>query len=241
MTNWADIQHCYGSAEDIPALLDALTPDRSSEAWSDLWGCVCHQGSVYAASAAVLPHLRALAQQWTPVDRLQPLVLAGAIVASNDPSADFDIAPFRQDIDELAALADDALTTTGLTQEDFIYLMQASLALHGHAQWGRHLDRMCDGERFHARCPSCDADLEVALQPGGVSHLRLEGEDEADGNAIEPTPPAALTGIGQRLHRLATSDQQDVADKLCSLFGHAACPACAQRLPVADAIAKGDE
>ncbi len=107
MTNWAELSHAYGSAEDIPALLEALTPGRhDDDAWNDLWSRVCHQDSVYSASAAVLPHLRVLAQAWAPADRLSPLTLANAIVSSNHPSPDFDIAPFRADMDDAIAKAD---------------------------------------------------------------------------------------------------------------------------------------
>ncbi|MER8235673.1 hypothetical protein [Streptomyces sp. NPDC094049] len=61
---WASSSHAYGSAEDIPDLLRALTgtdPDEGDEALSELYGSVLHQGTVYAASAEAVPFLTRIA------------------------------------------------------------------------------------------------------------------------------------------------------------------------------------
>lgn len=60
---WARLAHAYGSAEDIPALLEILREDRGSrpgeatETWFGLWSSLCHQGDAYTASYAAVPHL----------------------------------------------------------------------------------------------------------------------------------------------------------------------------------------
>jgi hypothetical protein len=59
---WVTLQHAYGSAEDIPALLREIAAEpadsRPSEGpWFDLWSALCHQGDVYPASFAAVPHL----------------------------------------------------------------------------------------------------------------------------------------------------------------------------------------
>ncbi|WCE04046.1 hypothetical protein [Pseudoxanthomonas sp. JBR18] len=61
-TDWIRFQHAYGSAEDIPALVRRLRdfPDDSdpnAEPWHSLWSALCHQGDVYPASFAALPHI----------------------------------------------------------------------------------------------------------------------------------------------------------------------------------------
>ncbi|MGW7426389.1 hypothetical protein ACWGJB_41480 [Streptomyces sp. NPDC054813] len=51
---WSSLSHAYGSAEDVPDLLRALTGADAGEAdgaLSELYGSVLHQGTVYAASA----------------------------------------------------------------------------------------------------------------------------------------------------------------------------------------------
>jgi len=58
---WALLQHAYGSAEDIPDLLRQLDTFPSSEGnaepWFSLWSALAHQGDVYSASFAAVPHV----------------------------------------------------------------------------------------------------------------------------------------------------------------------------------------
>jgi len=58
---WFELQHAYGSAADIPALLGRLCelPKSGGEAepWFTLWSALAHQGDVYSASFAAVPHV----------------------------------------------------------------------------------------------------------------------------------------------------------------------------------------
>lgn len=59
---WSKLVHAYGSAEDIPALLQLLREfpaevDYESEPYFSLWSALCHQGDVYSASYAAVPHI----------------------------------------------------------------------------------------------------------------------------------------------------------------------------------------
>ena len=60
---WADLTHAYGSASDIPDLLRLLAAkpgpksDYRAEPWFTLWSSLCHQGDVYTASYAAVPHV----------------------------------------------------------------------------------------------------------------------------------------------------------------------------------------
>jgi hypothetical protein len=63
--HWRELQHAYGSAADIPPLLRALESLPPSagreEPWFTLWSALAHQGDVYSASFAAVPHvIRAL-------------------------------------------------------------------------------------------------------------------------------------------------------------------------------------
>ncbi|MFC8489431.1 HEAT repeat domain-containing protein [Streptomyces sp. NPDC057235] len=61
---WASSSHAYGSAEDVPGLLRALTgtdADAADEALSELYGNVLHQGTVYAAGVEAAPFLAGIA------------------------------------------------------------------------------------------------------------------------------------------------------------------------------------
>ena len=59
---WDELNHAYGSAGDIPALLRQLDsfPTYSGyrdEPWFSLWSALAHQGDVYSASFAAVPHV----------------------------------------------------------------------------------------------------------------------------------------------------------------------------------------
>ncbi|MGD1926345.1 MAG: hypothetical protein ACFB03_19485 [Paracoccaceae bacterium] len=60
---WSTLTHAYGSASDIPGLLSDLASETEpkegyeSEPWFSLWSRLCHQGDVYDASYAALPHI----------------------------------------------------------------------------------------------------------------------------------------------------------------------------------------
>lgn len=58
---WSELRHAYGQASDIPALLKQLAevPDSSDdkEPWFTLWSSLAHQGDVYPASFAAVPHV----------------------------------------------------------------------------------------------------------------------------------------------------------------------------------------
>ncbi len=58
---WSELQHAYGQAADIPPLLLQLRslPKAigQSEPWFTLWSALAHQGDVYTASFAAVPHV----------------------------------------------------------------------------------------------------------------------------------------------------------------------------------------
>jgi hypothetical protein len=55
---WEELDHAYGSAEDVPGNIRALyVPEDAEEALENLWSSICHQTSVYTASGPALPFL----------------------------------------------------------------------------------------------------------------------------------------------------------------------------------------
>jgi hypothetical protein len=58
---WAELEHAYGAAGDIPALLQQLgelpSSENDAEPWFTLWSALTHQGDVYSASFAAVPHV----------------------------------------------------------------------------------------------------------------------------------------------------------------------------------------
>lgn len=59
---WSELEHAYGKAQDVPRLLRELADSPpcdgyDAEPYCSLWGALCHQGTVYSASYAALPHI----------------------------------------------------------------------------------------------------------------------------------------------------------------------------------------
>jgi len=58
---WNELKHAYGIASDTPDLLRQLdrfpASDNDAEPWFTLWSSLAHQGDVYSASFAAVPHV----------------------------------------------------------------------------------------------------------------------------------------------------------------------------------------
>ena len=70
---WSELRHAYGSASDIPNLLHQLEEmpafEGRNEPWFSIWSSLAHQGDVYSASFAAVPHvIRILSQAPTKAD-----------------------------------------------------------------------------------------------------------------------------------------------------------------------------
>jgi hypothetical protein len=240
VTDWSALKHAYGSATDIPAILAALTPDPRSEAWDELWGRICHQGTVYSASYAALPYLRELVAKWPPGDRAMPLSLAAAIVLPEavDSSASRSIIEECAEVlPELRGLALEALAATD-GAVNFVYVLQSALAFEHDAFWGRRLQRLVDGE-FEGTCPVCDAYLYVAI---GKYGFFVTAEEWVNRPAtirvpIQPASSDDLPDPGPWLLGQATSaGHEDVVSWIRHLFGTTTCPACSAGISVCKAI-----
>ncbi len=72
---WSELVHAYGKASDVPELLLALASSTGpktgyeEEPWYSLWSSLCHQGDVYTASYAAVPHIVKIAcEAASPID-----------------------------------------------------------------------------------------------------------------------------------------------------------------------------
>src|SRR4051794_19829254 len=87
--DWSTLGACYGPATDVPGLLRQLASPLASEredAITRLWGSLCHQGTVYEASAVAVPFLydAAKSPQLPSADRNQLLALVVHIGLGED-------------------------------------------------------------------------------------------------------------------------------------------------------------
>jgi hypothetical protein len=232
--NWKELHHAYGSAEDIPDLLDDLDPDPEAPVWNDLWSRVCHQYSTFTASPHVLPFLLSAAQGWAPESRVMPLALAGGIVAAPETN----LKGFGRVVQQLRLLARDTLDRANLRRIDRVHVVQSLMAFDGDRVWGRALERLNDGE-FAARCPACHKELYVVF--GEEAFCCVEDwvrSAEAPRSKITPNTPEKLGGTGRALHTLCTaSGDLELGEWICQVFGTTSCPSCMQTVDVASAIA----
>lgn len=239
MPNWRELRHAYGSAEDIPEIISALTPDATSSAWEDLWSRVCHQGTTYSASPAVLPFLLSVASNWSTTDRAMPLALAGAIVAAPQTILD----GHEEIVKGLRTLALSTVTNPQLSREDRIYVMQSVLALQGDEVWGRVLDHLVDGE-FPAPCPACRKGLYLVVGKHGffVTSNDWVRQPTIVRTDIMPLEVDTLTGVGEWLHTVSIqSNDSELSDWIRYLFGTSKCPECGKPFNLQDAIQEIDE
>ncbi|MFF0390761.1 hypothetical protein ACFYS8_19035 [Kitasatospora sp. NPDC004615] len=84
--DWAELSHAYGSAEDVPELICGLyasEPAALDETVYELFGTVCHQGDVYAASGPAVPFLAHAARHGA--GRRVDVLLLLAMMADHEP------------------------------------------------------------------------------------------------------------------------------------------------------------
>src|SRR5258708_7997969 len=55
--NWHQLEHAYGVADDVPEWLKTLAFQDENDALTQLSLSLCHQGTVYSASACAVPFL----------------------------------------------------------------------------------------------------------------------------------------------------------------------------------------
>ena len=96
---WERLCHAYGSAGDIPALLRAVESlpayvGGDGDPYYDLWSALCHQGTIYTASYAAVPHLVRIADGAPPGYAALSLVhLAAYIEFERDGVEDPEVPP----------------------------------------------------------------------------------------------------------------------------------------------------
>lgn len=241
---WASLADAYGSAGKIPALLQDLQQGDAG-ALDDLYGHLCHQGSIYPASVAAFPHLVTLAAALaSPEDRAGVLSLAGSIHESASLDAQLQssrhAAAFHAAVPAALAMA---LAELERAQDRLsgIYLLKAAAAFAGFAGVARILNGFAD-EEFCLACPGCGIDLFVWPVPEGLtvatddpvftpsakSTLVIAGP--LDGSA-QLAAFAWLTTQTAALPRL-----DSVAFRLPFLFGSGCCAECGRSFSLIDAL-----
>lgn len=234
MTEWATLQHAYGTAEDVPDLLRAAEESgvEHGPAWDELWSRLCHQGSVYTASYAALPLLVDIAERHAPTGYVAAVDLAAAIVASTDgPTAQAVVR--AEHAETVARLRDLAERNLSLAEGDveLLYGLQAVMAFEDGGVWQRQLGHVADGE-LPVVCPHCRTFLLLDLDGAEL----VLADDPAQGTPVHPVEPAHGS-VGARLMALCQqAGRLGVEAGLRYALGRASCPACRAAFDVPDAL-----
>lgn len=94
--DWASMQHAYGPADDVPALLAGLAsadPGQRERALDGMYGAVHHQGDVYACTLACIPFLFELVADPSVAERgsiVELLTSIGGIELDEDDEDELD-------------------------------------------------------------------------------------------------------------------------------------------------------
>ncbi|MER5847332.1 PBS lyase [Streptomyces sp. NPDC002012] len=112
--DWASMEHAYGPADDVPAMLRGLAsadPAEREAALDGMYGAVHHQGDVYACTLACIPFLFELVVDPGIQDRgsiIELLTSIGGIDLDGDDEDEIDE-------DEIEGAANYAMAATAVT------------------------------------------------------------------------------------------------------------------------------
>ncbi|MFF4185415.1 hypothetical protein ACFYZ9_19675 [Streptomyces sp. NPDC001691] len=236
MIDWSTLHDTYGPAHAIPGLLDRAI-GRDQEAIDELWGRLCHQGTITPASIAALPQLADIAKTEDTGDWALDLAEAVASGLLQHHGADEEVARCAAALAELRVMATDRLRP-GLDSKTYLSRLRAMLAFDGQILWFEALDDFTD-TFVTVACPHCDAPVTIAVGDYGCyTSIRDWNLGDVHQVPLRPAVPHELTGIGRMLHESAVRDgQQRLAWGLTHLFGQAECPGCGSVFGVADEYA----
>jgi hypothetical protein len=158
---WKELSHAYGSAADIPLLLEQLKlagspEDYKSEPWFSLWSALCHQYDVYPASYAASPHIIAIAITKPSRDRLHHLYLASSIEAYRHfddapPIPEFLEEAYMKGLNRASLLIRECLEL-GWQETEFRILLGAVAVVEGHPRLGSAIFELEE----ETECPNCE-------------------------------------------------------------------------------------
>ena len=196
---WASLEHAYGQAEDVPALIQGLVRDDGE--WSDLLGelvggMVLHQGSCYSATPHVIPFLaRLICSDAFFADRRADLYLdllyaatrhGNSLITDADRAAargrQLYPAPWTPEVRDAVKAVTPALLARWEHEPSLIKVMLASLAglfpEHG-AVLRDEIRQVAD--RYPGSSVAVFSDLLLALADGDAERARRPAELLADG------------------------------------------------------------
>jgi len=148
---WSALSDAYGASSGIPKLLahaEKLPEDTGGdvEPYFSLWSALCHQGDVYSASYAALPHLVRIVDENPDKFRWTLLLLVHAIeVARSEgrgPPVPDDLGdPYQKALARIPAIAS-GLLIGDLTELELRVIMAACASAKGFPSIGEAITEL---------------------------------------------------------------------------------------------------
>jgi len=239
--NWSELRDAFGPADEVPHLLEQISPDPDDEVWGELWGRICHQGTVYTATFAALPVIVEKAASSSPEERLMPLILCSEIVSSRHGSASGEASAdvWRPLLPTLLRLTEESIASGARDRRDAFHLLAAWVAFLDLPGRSFQVRRLAD-EELEGECPDCQGYLLVAIGEQGYftaadDYVTKENVPRRD---IAPASVGELSELQARIFAMARGFNDPLVDRaLLSLFGSSHCPTCSKPLEIWSATA----
>lgn len=238
LDEWSTLEHAYGSASDVPRLLAQLAAGDET-ASAELTDRLCHQGSVYSASFAAVPHLTEIARTTSHLRaRMDSLILIGHIVGSRDrapmPPA---LRAAYDDVQPIALELAIATLQAPIDPSDAPYLVEATAALAGRTQLGHTITAYLDEDDLWIDCPQCEAELcLLPTKAGYVARAANEHRDRPSTPLVAGPTPAHEEDYRWLCRIGGPVFLAEIADRLPIWFGSGSCPACEITFSVLDGL-----
>lgn len=118
---------------------------------------------------------------------------------------------------------------------DFAYALQNVAVFEDLGLWQRELEGLANQE-VELDCPACGDHVYLELtEPDSIASL--DPDNLNAGTRLQPATRSDLTEPESILLDLADAHrQQQIQAQLLQVFGHFICPACSQRVRVAEAL-----
>lgn len=259
---WGKLDGPYGSAENVPVLLQQLMRQYNQEVFDELFQeYLFHQNTIYTATYAAMPYLAQLACSTSDVEVRKELFLnCGIIEASSDGR---DEAPFPASWAELAEDVGSSVCTElyreyveaigklrALTKEVFAYTAQHSIdgmekryilvadaAYRGSYITANMLLTFSNGDEYVAVCSACEEDVFIWPNENHAGILQAYEHDPVfhtgqESQLIVPAASFAEEEVRALAERAAAIGEQTLAGQMHYLAGETTCPSCRERMSV---------
>ncbi len=248
---WSELQQCYGPATEIPQQLSKLLGSQncSDDPHDVLFSRLCHQGTVYAATYAAVPHcVAALPKQGLQGQITLLMFLGEAIVTHDRPPVPNDLSSsYFAAIETLKPLAIEIAKRPDIPSLEYSTVLDSVPAVHG--LWNTHIivDCFLVNCEIVGLCKYCQSnlhvlqsDLPLVARPGS------EPDEDTDDDASEVTPAELPQGTWDGTIRddnaldwltafASEAGQIEITEKIRALFGTLSCPSCQRGLCLWDA------